>query len=262
MGLDISALKQDVRRRAQPVILWLDRAGFSPLTISIAGLVISMLAGLVVARVSLFLGALIFAVGSAFDMLDGGLARLQGRVSRRGAFLDSCFDRLGEAALFAGLTWYYATRFYEPREWALLFILGTAVGSITTSYVRARAEGVGTTCYVGLLQRPERVVILVVGMLLGWRILEVVLGFLMIITLATTVQRIVHVWGRLPAVDPPGQEPPQAPGTGPSSGGGVGDDRDDDRGDDGDGSPALRGYEAPDDDVDDSGHDPRTGGGA
>lgn len=215
MALDMGALKQDVRERARPAILWLDRAGFSPLSVSIIGLMVSALSGLIVARGYLFLGALVFLVGSAFDMLDGGLARLQGSVSRRGAFLDSCFDRLGEAALFAGLTWYYTTHFAAPREWAVLFILGTVVGSITTSYVRARAEGVGTTCYVGLMQRPERVVLLVVGMLLGWRILEVVLGFLMFVTLATTAQRIVHVWRKLPAVDPPDLMPPQAPGAGP-----------------------------------------------
>jgi CDP-diacylglycerol--glycerol-3-phosphate 3-phosphatidyltransferase len=152
----------------------------------------------VVADGYLFWGALIFLLGAGLDMLDGDLARLQGKVSRRGAFLDSTFDRLGEAALFAGLAWYYVAHLAQPRPWAVLFILGTVVGSLTTSYVRARAEGLQTTCHVGLLQRPERVVLLGVGMLLGWRVLEVVLGILAVLTLATTVQRLIHVARKLP----------------------------------------------------------------
>ena len=114
------------------------------------------------ARGSLFWGAIVFLLGSAFDMLDGDLARLQGTVSARGAFLDSCFDRLGEAFLFAGLTWHFATGPW-PAAWPLLLITAVVVGSLTTSYVRARAEGVGETCYVGFLQRTERVILLTVA---------------------------------------------------------------------------------------------------
>lgn len=205
-------LKQACRDRARPIVLSLDRAGLSPLSVSVTGLMICLLSGLVVSGGHLFWGALVFLLGSGFDMLDGALARLQGRVSRRGAFLDSCFDRLGEAGLFAGLTWYYLTQLSDPRPVAALLILATVVGSLTTSYVRARAEGLGETCYTGWLQRPERIVLLVLGMLLGWRLLEVVLAVLAVVTLATTIQRLVHVAGKLPAVDP--DQAPQGPGTG------------------------------------------------
>jgi hypothetical protein len=84
-------------------------------------------------------------------------------------------------------------------EIAVLLILLTVVGSLTTSYVRARAEGVGETCFVGLLQRPERVVLLVLGMILGWAVLVFVLAFLAVATLITTLQRIVHVARKLPS---------------------------------------------------------------
>ena len=77
------------------------------------------------------------------------------------------------------------------------------VGSLTTSYVRARAEGVGETCFVGFLQRTERVILLTVGLLLGRWALVPVLGFLAVATLATTVQRIVHVAAKLPGAGPP-----------------------------------------------------------
>jgi CDP-diacylglycerol--glycerol-3-phosphate 3-phosphatidyltransferase len=199
--MDKEALKLKARSKVRPIVLMLDRAGFSPLAVSWAGLAICLLAGLVVADGALFWGGVVFLLGSGFDMLDGDLARLQKRVSRRGAFLDSCFDRLAEAGLFAGLSWYYLTRLDEPQPLAALLILATVVGSLGTSYVRARAEGVGASCRVGWLQRPERVVLLSLGMLLGWRILELVLAVLAVATLATTVQRIVHVAAKLPVQD-------------------------------------------------------------
>jgi len=200
--MDFAAFKQNARERVHPVVLALDRAGFSPLGVSLVGLAVTALAGWIVAKGALFPGGLVFLVGSAFDMLDGDLARTQGTVSRRGAFLDSCFDRLGEAFVFAGLTWYFANLSWGPDRTALVLITATVVGSLTTSYVRARAEGVGETCRVGFLQRTERVVLLTVGLLLGRWALVPILWFLAIATLATTVQRMVHVAAKLPGPGP------------------------------------------------------------
>jgi len=196
--MDKEALKLKFRAKMRPLTLALNNLGLSPLAVSIIGLVICGISGYIVARGSLFWGALVFLIGSTFDMLDGDLARMQGVVSRRGAFLDSCFDRLGEAALFAGLTWYFMDQRHDHWQFAVLMILLTVVGSITTSYVRARAEGVGETCFVGLMQRPERVALLGLGMLLGWWMTILVLTGLAGMTLATTVQRIVHVARKLP----------------------------------------------------------------
>ena len=213
--MDIAEFKRTARDRVRPLVLTLDRLGATPLGVSLVGLAITALAGWMVAKGGLFFGAIVFLVGSAFDMLDGDLARLQGTVSRRGAFLDSCFDRLGEAFLFAGLTWYFASLSSGPDRVALVLVLATAVGSLTTSYVRARAEGVGETCQVGFLQRTERVILLAVGLLLGRWILVFILGFLTMATLATTVQRIVHVAAKLPGPEPrvtPDPDPsPEAP---------------------------------------------------
>ena len=210
--MDFAAFKQNARGRVRPVVLALDRAGFSPLGISLLGLAITAAAGWIIGAGALFLGGLVFLLGSAFDMLDGDLARLQGTVSRRGAFLDSNFDRLGEAFLFAGLTWYFAGLAAGPDRMALLLITLTVVGSLTTSYVRARAEGVGETCTVGFLQRTERVALLAAGLLLGRWLLVWILAFLAAATLATTVQRIVHVAAKLP-----GPGPRSAPGDGPDA---------------------------------------------
>ena len=196
--MSLQEFKTGFRQRIRPLVLGLDRLGLSPLSVSVVGLAITAVSGLIVARGGLFFGAIVFVIGSGFDMLDGDLARLQGTVSKRGAFLDSCFDRLGEAFLFAGLTWYFAGFGYGEARWPLLLILATVVGSLTTSYVRARAEGVGETCFVGFLQRTERVVLLTVGLLLGRWILVWILAFLAVATLTTTVQRMVHVAAKLP----------------------------------------------------------------
>ncbi|MCP4290340.1 MAG: CDP-alcohol phosphatidyltransferase family protein [bacterium] len=208
MGFD--QFKTNFRKGVRPLVLILDRLGMSPLSVSIAGLVITAISGWMIARGNIFGGALVFLVGSGFDMLDGDLARLQGTVSKRGAFLDSCFDRLGEAFLFAGLTWHYASQPQDVGRLPLLLITATVVGSLTTSYVRARAEGVGQTCYVGFLQRTERVILLTIGLLLGNWVLVPVLLFLAVATLGTTVQRMVHVAAKLPGPGEP-QDEAEAP---------------------------------------------------
>ncbi len=204
--MDFAAFKQNARSRVRPLVLGLDRLGFTPLGVSLAGLAITALSGWFIAGGLLFLGGLVFLLGSAFDMLDGDLARLQGTVSRRGAFLDSCFDRLGEAFLFAGLTWHFAGLPGGAHQVALVLITATVVGSLTTSYVRARAEGVGESCRVGFLQRTERVALLTAGLLLGRWALVPILAFLAAATLATTVQRIVHVAAKLPGAGAPAPE--------------------------------------------------------
>jgi len=207
--MSFAEFKVNARAKVKPIVLALDGLGMTPLSVSLVGLAITACSGLIIAQGNLFFGALVFAVGSAFDMLDGDLARLQGTVSAQGAFLDSCFDRLGEAFLFAGLTWYFATLPSGADATALVLITATVVGSLTTSYVRARAEGVGETCLVGFFQRTERVILLTIALLLGQWLVVPVLWFLSFATLGTTVQRIVHVAGKLPG---PGEgQPPEAP---------------------------------------------------
>jgi CDP-diacylglycerol--glycerol-3-phosphate 3-phosphatidyltransferase len=206
--MGMAEFKATARGVVSPVVATLDRAGFSPTAVSITGLAITAVSGVVIGQGHLLGGALVFLLGSAFDMLDGDLARRQGTVSKRGAFLDSCFDRLGEAFLFAGLTWYFSAGEEGADRLALLLITLTVVGSLTTSYVRARAEGVGETCHVGWVQRTERVVLLTLGLLIGRWALVPILGFLAVATLATTVQRLVHVAAKLPGPDPAARRRP------------------------------------------------------
>jgi len=189
--MDRKKIKETAREKVRPLVLALDRLGLTPTSVSVIGLLVTFVAAWIIAKGGLFLGALVLLVGSLFDMLDGDLARLQGRVSRQGAFIDSNFDRLAESALFIGLAWYYMTALAAPHCATVLLVMVALAGSLTTSYARARAEGLGSTCLGGWMQRPERMVLVVFGMLLGWRILELVVIVLAVATVITTVQRIV-----------------------------------------------------------------------
>ncbi|MDO9694013.1 MAG: CDP-alcohol phosphatidyltransferase family protein [Candidatus Latescibacteria bacterium] len=207
--MDRIGLKTMARDKVKPLVLALDRAGVSPDGVSLAGLGISVFAAWITAAGQLFLGALVLIVGSVFDMLDGDLARLQGRASRRGAFLDSNFDRLSEAAVYAGLAWFYMEALSWPDSGAVLLVILALTGSLTTSYARARAEGLGVACTGGWLQRPERMVLLILGMILGRHVLKLVLALLAAATLFTTLQRIAAVSRDLGG--DPREGPPRAP---------------------------------------------------
>jgi phosphatidylglycerophosphate synthase len=195
--MDRNEIKIRARQMVRPLVLAMDRMGMTPNMVSVIGLLLTFIAAWIVAKGSLFNGAIVLLIGSAFDMLDGDLARLQKSDSRQGAFLDSNFDRLAEGALFAGLAWYFMEAIYPANHGAVLLVVLTLIGSLTTSYARARAEGLGTTCFGGWLQRPERMVLLIAAMLLGRYILELVLLLLAIVTLATSAQRILSVYRNL-----------------------------------------------------------------
>ena len=128
------------------------------------------------------------------DILDGALARSTKAAYPYGAFLDSTLDRYSEGAVYIGLAAYFVT--FEPplQEWLVLATLTALAGSFLVSYVRARAQSLGFACRSGLFQRPERVVVTVIGLLFGGYVLYGVVFLLAIITNVTALQRIREVW--------------------------------------------------------------------
>ncbi len=156
------------RRQAQvityPVAERLAAWGIHPNTVTIVGFLATAAVGVVLAKGKLQLGGLLLLAASSLDAFDGALARVSGEKSRFGAFLDSTLDRLSEGSLFFGLL---IAMMHKGQTTAIYLLFALALGSLMVSYVRARAEGVGYTCKVGLLTRVERILILGVGLAAG-----------------------------------------------------------------------------------------------
>jgi len=125
----------------------------------------------------------------SFDILDGALARFTNKTTVFGGLLDSTFDRLSEAVIFAGLLILYAP---DADVLMVVAIFTAMIGSFLTSYIRSRAEGLGLTCSVGLFTRAERVIILCLGLLFD-KVL-IALAILVVLSFITVGQRFVHVW--------------------------------------------------------------------
>lgn len=200
----MGGLKRSVRVLAEPIARTLVALGVSANAITVTGFLLSLFVGALVAAGVLAWGGLFYLLFSCLDFLDGAVARLSGQGSAFGAFLDSLLDRASEAALLTGIVYWYAA----GQQPALAALAAAAlVGSFLVSYARARAEGLGYECEVGWLQRPERIVLLGLGLLaspLHWLVLPAVLGLLAVATGITTIQRTVLV-ARLSkeSVEPP-----------------------------------------------------------
>jgi phosphatidylglycerophosphate synthase/putative flippase GtrA len=191
----------------RPLYRLVERSGLPPAAITTLSWLLSVGAGVALAAGRFALGGWLFLAAGLCDFFDGRLARHSGKASPRGAALDSIVDRYGDAAVLVGLAWYYRD------SWVLVAVLITLVGSLLISYVRARGEGLGTDVKVGLMQRPERVVLL--GLTVALSPVEAALrtpddpkpmhwlavGGLVVLALATqgtALQRFIHVLRRLP----------------------------------------------------------------
>jgi CDP-diacylglycerol--glycerol-3-phosphate 3-phosphatidyltransferase len=166
----------------------LARLGVGPNTLTTIGLLLTIASALVIASGRPVLGAVVLFVGGSMDALDGTVARVSGRSTPFGGFYDSVSDRISDGVVLAGVAWWVADR---PR--LLLLTLASLVLAEVTSYVRARAESIDLTCEVGLIERAERGILMLVGLLVA-PLLEPVLWLLAIGGAVTVAQRIHHVW--------------------------------------------------------------------
>ena len=151
----------------RPAVSFLVALKFTPSVATAIGLGIALIAAYFVYQGEFFIAGFLVLFSSVFDLLDGGIARATGRVSKRGAMMDSVFDRVSELAVLVGLAMYYTSRPDADQLGVLLAIIAMS-GSFMISYVRARAEGLGVKGTAGFLTRPERVVVMVVCLLLGY----------------------------------------------------------------------------------------------
>ena len=181
----------------QPLARRLAAVGVRPNHVTLAGTAFSCVSAGFVATGDLLAGGLIFLLAGTLDTLDGTLARLSGTASARGAFIDSTFDRISEGVVFAALAFYFAAR-GEAADAALVVV--ALLGSVLVSYTRARAEVHGIECRQGLGTRGERVLLLGVGLCVGWPALATYL--LVAVTAYTAGQRIAVVLRALPMAAP------------------------------------------------------------
>jgi CDP-diacylglycerol--glycerol-3-phosphate 3-phosphatidyltransferase len=172
-----------------PIARAIARTGISPNALTIAGFLMHLGIAYVLAKGWFFWGGLCILFASAFDGLDGAVARVSNRTSRFGAFLDSNLDRFSEALMYFGLLLYYMNHGTTVNT---VLVYATIIGSLMVSYARARAEGIGVECKEGLLSRFERLAILVIALILG--VVPLALWVLAILTNLTAFQRMYYVY--------------------------------------------------------------------
>ncbi|MBV9282344.1 MAG: CDP-alcohol phosphatidyltransferase family protein [Chloroflexi bacterium] len=186
------------RKRAEGIAGPLARYGVTPNAVTVLGFVFNVLTAVVLASGHLSWGGALLFLSGLFDMLDGALARITSRQSTFGAFLDSLLDRYSEAAILLALIFVFNRR---GDTGPVLLVYAVAIGSVLSSYARARAEGLGLECKVGIAPRPERVLILGLGLLfngIGFLFTGsttiAALAILAFLTHFTALQRLLHVW--------------------------------------------------------------------
>ncbi len=189
-----SAIKDMGRRALAPVAEGLTRLHVSPNQVTLAGLVAMAGSGALLALGSFRGAGVALLVGGVCDMLDGAVARSSGVSTKFGAFFDSTSDRLAELLFFAGSLVYF-TR-VEPSVLYALLTFFAAGGSLLVSYTRARAEGLGVDCQVGMMERPERMVLLLIACFVGGIGVKVALWVLTPLVFFTSLQRVLHVQER------------------------------------------------------------------
>jgi archaetidylinositol phosphate synthase len=219
------ALRARVRGVATPIAIAFGRLGLTPNHLTLIGFAIAVLAAVFASGESWVVAGVLLIVGGVFDLFDGALARATGTVSQRGAFMDSVFDRAGEAIVYLGIMVGCISADFRPGA---ILAAAAMAASFMVSYIRAKSEGLGFTsgsgmAAIGLAPREVRIVILTVGLLLtglvgglmeadfgmvddpswdlwfaGRSVLTVALGLVTALATITTIQRIVHVTRQSP----------------------------------------------------------------
>jgi len=149
----------------------------------------NLASGIVFALGHIFWGGILLLLGGFFDMLDGAVARQESRVTPFGGFLDSVLDRYADQFALFGILIYFVQQ--QALPWIIMTVLAI-IGTTVTPYARARAENIIDECHVGILERPERVIVLAAGALFGF--LPYAILIIMVLANITVFQRIYHTY--------------------------------------------------------------------
>jgi CDP-diacylglycerol--glycerol-3-phosphate 3-phosphatidyltransferase len=196
-------VQQFARRMVENIMRPLVQLGITPNMLTLTGLLLTIFTAGVIAFNHLRIGGALVLCSGVFDMFDGAMARVSQKSSKFGAFFDSTLDRYSEGILLLGIIIYAQLHFPQQQMIgpvhvadALIWLTYVAaISSLMISYARARAEGLGLDCKIGLLARPERVILLAVGLLIGgqWALFWTMLVMALLTTI-TAIQRIVYIW--------------------------------------------------------------------
>lgn len=190
----VSQLKSVATRALRPLTHLFIRVGLRPDWLTLLGLLLNIVATAAFGMGQLQVGAAIMLIAGLCDVLDGQVAREGRSETKFGALLDSTTDRYSEIFLYFGIGAYLV----RSGEWLVSGILFFALaGSLMVSYVRARAEGLGEDCKVGFMQRPERLVALAIGGIVGHEGLVFVLVVLAVTTNYTVIERLAYIRNKL-----------------------------------------------------------------
>jgi CDP-diacylglycerol--glycerol-3-phosphate 3-phosphatidyltransferase len=208
MNVIPQAVKDGFVRLTGPAVRALIRGGVTPNVITTVGALVVVGSAVAFGMSAIRLGGALLLASGILDILDGQVARHGGLSTTFGAFYDSSLDRVGEAALFAGIALHFLRGGLPPSDVVrgVMLAIAALAASLMVSYTRARAEGLGLDCKVGIAARAERIVVLGAPTLLfgpgrDGRLLLWIVAVLAVATTITVIQRIVHV-ARL--VDAPG----------------------------------------------------------
>ena len=189
----------DIRRNlayriTDPIVVILSKSGITPNALTLIGLALNIGAAYVIATGHFIIGGVLVLVSGLFDLLDGALARFTKQTAKFGAILDSTVDRISEAVILCGLLIWYLPQ--EGASLTIILIFAVLIGSFLVSYIRARAEGLGWQCQVGLFTRAERVIVLAIGLLINQIFtgsIIVALCILVIFVFITVGQRLSYL---------------------------------------------------------------------
>ncbi|MGI8734745.1 MAG: CDP-alcohol phosphatidyltransferase family protein [Pyrinomonadaceae bacterium] len=201
----VDGIGRGAQKIIDAMVRWLAVGHINPNVLTVIGVSLNVGSGLLFGFGQFFWAGIVLIVANLFDMLDGQVARLSGRVTRFGGFLDSSLDRLSDMVIFVGLMVFYArdTEFHSTLN---VFLAGAGLmGSVMVSYASARAESLIPKCDVGFLRRPERVVLFIIGALSSHpgsnnffaNRMPAVLWVLAVGSYWTFAHRMYHTWREL-----------------------------------------------------------------
>lgn len=194
-----AAVQQGYKEITRPVTQWLIRSRVSPNAITTVGALVVVASAVAFGLGWIRTGGALLLFSGILDTLDGDVARAAGQATKFGAFYDSTLDRLGDGVTFIGIATYFLTTpgIHHPVAGAVLCMVAV-LSSLLVSYARARAEGLGLDCKVGLVQRAERIVLIgvpttLLGAGAGGLLLEIIVALLALGSTVTVVQRFLYV---------------------------------------------------------------------